>query len=188
MLGTTPNINLTCYRDPSCRFSATSAENKPRGSIRACVLGSKSTRYGAVSYGSSAPVDWPVADGRSTFHCGRSMPRAHHWQLDPNFRTHPSGSRHGRFVPAADMSVDCNVSRPAKKRRGFHALSAQQQQMATLQFSGGPSMPPRFRRCLLKIAQRGLRIKIGRPSWAARSVIDRGSPGVIGPGRVCPSV
>ena len=22
-----------------------------------------------------------------------------HWQLDPNFRTHTSGTRHGRFVP-----------------------------------------------------------------------------------------
>jgi hypothetical protein len=31
------------------------------------------------------------------------MPRAHHWQLDPNFRTNPSGSRHGRFVPEAGM-------------------------------------------------------------------------------------
>jgi hypothetical protein len=29
------------------------------------------------------------------------MPRAHHWQLDPNYRTDPSGSRHGRFVPIA---------------------------------------------------------------------------------------
>ena len=30
-------------------------------------------------------------------------PHAHHWQLDPNFRTHTSGSRHGRFVPAPDL-------------------------------------------------------------------------------------
>ena len=29
------------------------------------------------------------------------MSRPHHWQLDPNFRTNPSGIRHGRFVPKA---------------------------------------------------------------------------------------
>ena len=39
--------------------------------------------------------------GRSPFHCGRSMPR--HWQQDPNFRTNPSGSRHGRIVPGSDI-------------------------------------------------------------------------------------
>lgn len=32
------------------------------------------------------------------------MPRARHWQLDPNFRTNPSGSRHGGFVPKGDIA------------------------------------------------------------------------------------
>ena len=49
--------------------------------------------------GSSAPLDPRVADGRSPFHCGRSMPRARHWQLDPYFRTNPSGGRHGTRRP-----------------------------------------------------------------------------------------
>jgi hypothetical protein len=31
------------------------------------------------------------------------MPGAHHWQLDPNFRTNPSGGRDGRFVPISDF-------------------------------------------------------------------------------------
>ena len=69
-----------------------------------------------------AAVDWRVADGRSTFHCGRSMPRAHHWQLDPNFRTNPSGSRHGRFVPFPDSrgairtnSLRCEIDAPREK-------------------------------------------------------------------------
>ena len=34
------------------------------------------------------------------------MPRARHWQQDPNFRTNPSGSRHGRFVPIAVMATN----------------------------------------------------------------------------------
>ena len=55
--------------------------------------------YPDRAYSASAPVYWPVTDGRFTFHCGKSVPRAHHWQLDPNFRTNPSGSRHGRIVP-----------------------------------------------------------------------------------------
>jgi hypothetical protein len=33
------------------------------------------------------------------------MPRAHHWQLDPNFQTNPSGRRHGRFVPISDVTL-----------------------------------------------------------------------------------
>ena len=35
-------------------------------------------------------------------------PHAHHWQLDPNFRTHTSGSRHGRFVPQVDLCTAAN--------------------------------------------------------------------------------
>ena len=33
------------------------------------------------------------------------MPRARHWQQDPNFRTNPSGSRHGRIVPVEDVQT-----------------------------------------------------------------------------------
>ena len=32
------------------------------------------------------------------------MPRARHWQQDPNFRTNTSGGRHGRIVPIADIT------------------------------------------------------------------------------------
>jgi hypothetical protein len=66
--------------------------------------------------GSRAAFGWLASHGRSTFHCGRSMPRAHHWQLDPNFRTHTSGSRHGRFVPAPDSCTAANcVERMARQ-------------------------------------------------------------------------
>ena len=33
------------------------------------------------------------------------MPRARHWQLDPYFRTNPSGSGHGRIVPISDVTL-----------------------------------------------------------------------------------
>ncbi len=33
------------------------------------------------------------------------MPRARHWQQDPNFRTNPSGSSHGRNVPIAEVEL-----------------------------------------------------------------------------------
>ena len=45
------------------------------------------------------PLGRRASHRRSPFHCGRLMPRAHHWQLYPNFWTNPSGSRHGRIVP-----------------------------------------------------------------------------------------
>jgi hypothetical protein len=47
------------------------------------------------------PITGYREDGRSPFHCGRSMRRAHHRQLAPNFRTNTSGGRHGGFVPIA---------------------------------------------------------------------------------------
>jgi hypothetical protein len=31
------------------------------------------------------------------------MPRARHWQLNPNFRTDASGGPHGRIVPLAEV-------------------------------------------------------------------------------------
>jgi hypothetical protein len=49
------------------------------------------------------PITGYREDGRSPFHCGRSMRRAHHRQLAPNFRTNTSGGRHGGFVPGTDI-------------------------------------------------------------------------------------
>ena len=66
---------------------------------RVTCFGEIAVHLGEFRSGSSSPIDRRVRDGRSTFHCGRSVPRAHHWQLDPTFRTNPSGSRHGRIVP-----------------------------------------------------------------------------------------
>jgi hypothetical protein len=37
------------------------------------------------------------------FHCGRSVPRARHWQLNSNYRTNPSGGQHGRIVPIPEV-------------------------------------------------------------------------------------
>ena len=54
--------------------------------------------------GHGLPCRRRIGHGRSAFICGRSMPRARHWQLDPNFRTNPSGSWHGRIVPLAAVS------------------------------------------------------------------------------------
>jgi hypothetical protein len=53
--------------------------------------------------GSSSPVYWNARDGRSTLYSGQSVRYAHDRQLDPSFRTHTSGSRHGRFVPTAEV-------------------------------------------------------------------------------------
>lgn len=44
-------------------------------------------------------TDWP---GPVCFNFVRSMPRGVSWQLDPKFRTNPSGRRHGAFVPTRD--------------------------------------------------------------------------------------
>ena len=44
----------------------------------------------------------PATDGLPSIAEGQ-MPRARHWQLNPNFRTNASGGPHGRIVPFSDF-------------------------------------------------------------------------------------
>jgi hypothetical protein len=45
----------------------------------------------------------PATDSLPSVAEGQYLAR-NHWQLDPNFRTKPSGGRHGRFVPTAEVA------------------------------------------------------------------------------------
>ena len=79
--------------------------------------------------GHGLPCRRRVGDGRSPFHCGRSMPRARHWQQDPNYRTNPRGSRHGRM---------CHFRTHAPQRRAVLIRSRRRRGRAS---AGGTSSP-----------------------------------------------
>ena len=60
--------------------------------------------------GQGLPCRWHAGYGRSTFHCGRSRAAISDFQLNPSFRTNPTGSWDGGSVPLSDIR---KLGRPA---------------------------------------------------------------------------
>jgi hypothetical protein len=73
----------------------------------------------AVGHG--LPWRWLASHGRSTFHCWKSVPRTHYWQLNPSFRTNPSGTWDGGFVPATVVSTRSKSALIWPRRRRLQA-------------------------------------------------------------------